>query len=89
MASELRPRAGGRALRCIGSDALAVHARREHARLRSAFVALEQRVLLQESLELLVELQRRKLQQSDRLLQLRSEGEVLGEPELEGVLHAF
>ena len=60
--------------------------RRRHAR-RTAVLALEQRVLLQEALDLLVELDRRQLQQPDRLLQLRRQREVLGEPELEGVLH--
>ncbi len=41
-------------------------------------LALEQRVLGEVALQLLVELDRRQLQQPDRLLKLRREGEVLG-----------
>jgi hypothetical protein len=39
--------------------------------------ALEQRIFGEVALQLLVELDRRQLQQADRLLELRSEGEVL------------
>ena len=48
---------------------------------------LEQRVLLQHPLDLGVELERRELQQSDRLLKLRRQREVLRELELERGLH--
>ncbi len=47
----------------------------------------EQRIFLQQALDLGVELERRKLQQPDRLLQLRGERQVLRELELEGLLH--
>jgi hypothetical protein len=40
-------------------------------------VALEQRIFLEETLQLLVQLEGRQLQQPDRLLKLRSECEVL------------
>src|SRR5262245_14788606 len=50
--------------------------------LAGAVLALEQGIFLQHALQLLVELQRRQLQQADRLLQLRGEREVLGQPEL-------
>ena len=53
-------------------------------RARAAVVfTLEQRILLQDAVEFLAELQSRELQQADRLLQLRREREVLGQPELE------
>src|SRR5689334_15196612 len=55
--------------------------------LAAAFVALEQRVVREEFLDFLIELQRRQLQQPDRLLQLRSERQVLRQPELERMLH--
>ena len=42
-----------------------------------AVLALEQRILLQHPLDLGVELERRQLQQPDRLLQLRRQREVL------------
>ena len=58
-------------------------------RLLVALGLLEQRVLLQHPLHLGVQLDRRQLQQTDRLLQLRGEGEVLAELELEGLLHAL
>ncbi len=51
------------------------------------FVALQHRVLEQETLNLLVQLQRQQLQQLDRLLQLRGERKVLREFELETGLH--
>jgi hypothetical protein len=51
-------------------------------RLARVVFALEQRILLEDALELLVQLQRGELQQADRLLQLRREREVLGQPEL-------
>jgi hypothetical protein len=41
-------------------------------------IALQQRVILQEALDLLVQFQSRKLQQPDRLLQLGRQCEVLG-----------
>ena len=56
-------------------------------RLVLAFLALEQRVLLEHAVDLGVELERRQLQQPDRLLQLRRQGEVLGELELERLFH--
>jgi hypothetical protein len=40
-------------------------------------LALERRVLHQEAVDLLVQLDRRELQQADRLLQLRRQREVL------------
>src|SRR5205085_5102610 len=40
-------------------------------------LSLERRVLHQQATDLLVELDRRELQQADRLLQLRRQGEVL------------
>jgi hypothetical protein len=50
-------------------------------------LALEDRVLHQQALDFLVELDGRELQQADRLLQLRRQREVLREPELEGWFH--
>jgi hypothetical protein len=50
-------------------------------------LALERRVLHQQALDLLVELDRRELQQLDRLLQLRRQRQVLGESELKRRLH--
>src|SRR3954469_10209423 len=50
-------------------------------------LALERGVLHQQPVDLLVELDRRELQQADRLLQLRREGEVLREAELKRGLH--
>jgi hypothetical protein len=50
-------------------------------------LAFQQRVVLQHLLQFLVQLQRRQLQQPDRLLQLRRQGEVLTELELETVFH--
>ena len=52
-----------------------------------AVLALEHRVLEQDALDLLVQLDRRQLQQLDRLLQLRRQREVLGELELEAGFH--
>ena len=48
---------------------------------------IERRVLHQDALDLLVELDRGQLQQSDRLLQLRRERQVLREAELKRGLH--
>ena len=42
------------------------------------FLTLQQRVVLQEALDLLVQLERGQLQQPDRLLQLGRQREVLG-----------
>ena len=56
---------------------LAVRRRRARPRRAVEVGALEQRVLGEVALELLVELDRRQLQQPDRLLQLRREREVL------------
>src|SRR3546814_8123254 len=49
------------------------HFRRDRRLFRDAVIALEQRIFLQEALELLIEFESRKLQQADRLLELRSE----------------
>ncbi len=51
-------------------------------------VALEQRVVHQGLLELLVQLQRRQLQQPDRLLKLGSQGQVLRKAQLNRRFHA-
>src|SRR3970282_167079 len=48
--------------------------------LARVVVALEQGIFLEDALELLVELEGGELQQADRLLQLRREREVLGQP---------
>ena len=50
--------------------------------LLAALLALEQRVVLQEALDFLVEFERRQLQQPDRLLQLRRQRQVLRKSEL-------
>ena len=55
--------------------------------LRAAVFALEQRIVLQQALDFLVEFECRQLQQPDRLLQLRRQGEVLAELELKTVFH--
>ncbi|MNC87506.1 hypothetical protein D3C83_32350 [compost metagenome] len=47
--------------------------RRNRGLFRNVIIALEQGIFLQEALELLVEFERRKLQQADRLLELRGE----------------
>ncbi len=52
------------------------------ALLFGALLALQQRIVLQEALDFLIQLERRQLQQSDRLLQLRRQREVLRELEL-------
>ena len=51
------------------------------------FLGLEERVLLEHLLDFLVELERRQLEEPDRLLQLRRERQMLRETELEGRLH--
>src|SRR3954463_4916387 len=51
-------------------------------------LALERRVLHEEAVDLLVELDRGELQQSDRLLELRRQREVLREAVLKRRLHA-
>src|SRR4029077_19713849 len=51
-------------------------------------VALEQRVVHQGLLELLVQLQRRQLQQPDRLLQLGRQGQMLRKAKLDQSFHA-
>jgi hypothetical protein len=56
-------------------------------RLVVAVDLFQQRVFLQQAVDLGVELERRELQQPDRLLQLRRQREVLGELELEGLFH--
>jgi hypothetical protein len=63
--------------------------RRRDDRLVLALGLLEQRILLQHPLDLRIQLDRRQLQQANRLLQLWSECEVLAELELEGLLHAL
>ena len=50
-------------------------------------LALEDRVVHQHPLDLLVQLDRRELEQAYRLLQLRRQREMLGKPELECRLH--
>ena len=52
------------------------------------FIAfLQHQIGVQRLLNLLLELQCRELQQTDRLLQLRRHGQVLAEPKLDGLLH--
>jgi hypothetical protein len=51
-------------------------------------LGLEERIRLEHLLHLLVQLERRELQETDRLLQLRRQRQVLREPDLEGCLHA-
>ena len=67
-------------------------AHRERHLRRRGLVALllfflEQRIFLQDALHLRVELERRQLQQPDRLLQLRRQREMLRELELERLFH--
>ena len=57
-------------------------------RLLFALVALEQRILGEEALELLVQLESRELEEPDRLLQLWRQREVLRQLELQGLFHA-
>ncbi len=56
-------------------------------RLVVAFDLFEQRIFLQHPLDLGVQLDRRELQQTDRLLKLGRQRQVLRELELEGLLH--
>ena len=63
----------------VGGDPL-----RQRVKGRCAFfLRLEEGVLLQHLLQLLVEVQRRQLQQTNRLLQRRRERQVLGESNLQ------
>ena len=71
--------AASRQARCLGAAA-----RRDR---RRRLLALEHRILEQHALDLLVQLDRRQLQQLDRLLQLGRQREVLGEFELEAGFH--
>ena len=48
---------------------------------------LEERVLLEHLLDFLVQLERRELQQADRLLQLRRQRQMLRQSELKCGLH--
>src|SRR5688572_14313747 len=71
--------------RCVVDGALR---RRGSDRLfAQPLFALEQRIVLQELLDFLIEFERRELQQTDRLLELRSKRQMLGQPELERMLH--
>ena len=54
---------------------------------RGLLLGLEERVLLEHLLDFLVQLERRQLQQPDRLLQLRRQREMLREADLERLLH--
>jgi hypothetical protein len=56
-------------------------------RPRVLLLALKQRVLQQVLFELLFELDRRQLQQPNRLLELWGQGKMLGKLELEGRFH--
>ncbi len=56
-------------------------------RMHRVVDALEQRVLGERDLDFLVQLERRQLQQPDRLLQLRRQREMLRDAELEDLLH--
>ena len=67
--------------RAVGGVALAVGLR--------VVVALEQRILGEDLFDLLVQLDGRELQQADRLLQLRRQRQVLGEFELQRLLHGL
>jgi hypothetical protein len=51
-------------------------------RFRSTVFAFQQRVVLEQALDFLIEFERRQLQQSNRLLQLRRQRQVLRESEL-------
>ena len=51
--------------------------------------AFEQRIALQLILDISGQILVRQFQELDRLLELRREREVLRQPELEGMLHAF
>ncbi len=53
-----------------------------------ALLALEQRVVGEKPLQLLIELERGQLEETDGLLQLRRQREVLRQLELQGLLHA-
>ncbi len=53
----------------------------------AVFLGFEERVLLEHLLDFLVQLERRQLQQADRLLQLRRQRQVLRQAELERGLH--
>jgi hypothetical protein len=60
----------------------------EHRR-RMLLVRLQERVLFEHLLDFLLQLERRQLQQADRLLQLRREGQMLREPYLQRRLHVY
>jgi hypothetical protein len=79
--------AAGAGLLLVGQR-IACLAQREYRRF-ARVVALQQGVFLQGLVDFGVEFQRGKLQQPDRLLQLRRQGQMLGEPELESLLHDF
>ena len=68
----------GRCRAGLGELLGAIERRGNRRLIGGALVTLEQRVILQKALELLIELQCRELQQPDRLLQLRGQGEMLG-----------
>jgi hypothetical protein len=74
-------------LRLRGARARVARRGERGARLAFRVLALEDRVLHQQALDLLVQLDRGQLQQADRLLQLRRQRQVLREPELQGGLH--
>src|SRR6266700_2877721 len=74
-------------LRLNGSGRLAVHADRRRLSLVIGVFALEQGIVRQELLELLIQFQRRELEQADRLLKLRRQRQVLRELQLQGLLH--
>ena len=64
-----------------------VGGRRAELLRRVLHLHLQERVVVQHLLDLLPEFQGGQLQQADGLLQLRREGQVLREPELQGGLH--
>src|SRR6266700_732159 len=74
-------------LRLNGGGRLAVHADRRRLSLVIGVFALEQGIVRQELLELLIQFQRRELEQADRLLKLRRQRQVLRELQLQGLLH--
>ena len=66
-----------------GSDFCGVGRRRGSAFFPLFFFALQQRVVLKKTLQLLIQLEGGQLKQTDGLLQLRRERQVLRELELQ------
>jgi hypothetical protein len=73
---------GARGRRGAGHELRRAGRRGNYRFLAQTVFALEQRVFLQKFFDFLIELERRQLQQPDRLLQLRRERQMLGQPEL-------